>query len=274
MKAVDVSCWKSPTGLILLTEGQKMHRFCVCAGQTVSILVEQERSWVWVGVRGGGGQASSFSATVFSCALFIYLGRCVHPPCRVCYLFSLWVRAPIQSTLTHIHTLVGTYIAYGDACDPPPPPPPARPLPAARTHIVSHCLPLSHPLWMAPGVLSFLSGFLALSLPPAACLNPSYLSMNLPISCVSMYWSPYLPIFSPSLYLKLVPPGEGRKRKEAVLTRVQEPETNWMHFITNKPGCFRRRTIREENENTQELRGLFHCIKASYIISASQIQMH
>lgn len=52
MKAVDVSCWKSPIGLILLTEGQKMHRFCVCAGQTVSIPVEQERSWVWVGVRG------------------------------------------------------------------------------------------------------------------------------------------------------------------------------------------------------------------------------
>lgn len=107
----------------------KVHRFCVCAGQTVSVLVEQQgsRGWVRVEWGGGGGQASSFSATVFWCALFIYLGRRVHPPCRVCYLFSLWVRASIQSTLsavtvlhrTHTHTLIGTYIAYWDACASP-----------------------------------------------------------------------------------------------------------------------------------------------------------
>lgn len=228
----------------------KVHRFCVCAGQTVSVLVEQHGSRVWVRVEwggGGGGQASSFSATVFSCALFIYLGRRVHPPCRVCYLFSLWVRAPIQSTLsavtvlhrthTHTHSLGHTLLIETRVL----PPPPARPLPAARTHIVSHCLPLSHPLWMAPRVLSFLSDFLALSLPPAACLNPSYLSMNLPISCVSMYWSPYL-CPSPSLPFisSVFPQGNEGKRKEAVLTRVQEPETSPFEFHYKQTRMFQK----------------------------------
>lgn len=200
----------------------KVHRFCVCAGQTVSVLVEQHGSRVWVRVEwggGGGGQASSFSATVFSCALFIYLGRRVHPPCRVCYLFSLWVRAPIQSTLsavtvlhrTHTHTLIGTYIAYWDACAPPA----ACKASSCSTYTHSFPLPtpISSPLNGPRG--PELSLRLSRTFSSSCCLFESLLSI---------YESPHLlrvhvlitlslPISFPSLYLKRLPPGERRKKE-------------------------------------------------------------
>lgn len=175
----------------------------------------------WVGMGGGG-----FSLILQCNCIFVrlvYLPWTPRPSALQGLLFvftmsqspdpkyTLRSDSPTQNTHTHTHSLGHTLLIETRVL---PPPLPARPLPAARTHIVSHCLPLSHPLWMAPRVLSFLSDFLALSLPPAACLNPSYLSMNLPISCVSMYWSPYLcPSSSLPFISSVFPQGKEEKGK-------------------------------------------------------------
>lgn len=204
---------------------KKVHWFCVCAGQTVSMLIEQERSRAGVEVRGAEVRPHHSVQLYFRAFCLFTLDVASIRPAGFCYLFSLWVRAPIQSTLsavtvlhrTHTYTrthslghilLIETRVFLSL---------PARPLPAARTHIVSHCLPLSHPLWMAPGVLSFLSDFLALSLPPASLFE----------SLLSIYESPHLlpvhvliilslPIVSFPFISSLFPQGkEGKGKRQS-----------------------------------------------------------
>lgn len=167
--------------------------------------------------------------------------------------YTLCSDSPTQNTHIHTHSLghillIETRVFLSSA---------ARPLPAARTHIVSHCLPLSHPLWMAPGVLSFLSDFLALSLPPAS-LFESLLSMNLPISCLFTYRSYYLCPLSPFPLSQACSP-RGRKEKERGSPNPGPAARHFPILIslqTSHAGCFRRRQIREENENTKELKDL------------------
>lgn len=186
------------------------------------MLIEQERSLAGGGGGGGGGAEvrPHHSVQLYFPAFCLFtLDVASIRPAGFCYLFSLWVRAPIQSTLsavtvlhrthTHAHTLWAIYCLLRRVCSPH-----ARPLPAARTHIVSHCLPLSHPLWMAPGVLSFPSDFLALSLPPAS-LFESLLSIYdsphlLPVHVLII---PSLPIISFPFISRLFPQGKGGKGK-------------------------------------------------------------
>ena len=132
--------------LILLVMGQKWIDF-VFTGQTVRVHSS----------KGQMGRAEVVSSGLISQSdyifmiLFIYLGRGVPPilrllPAGSCVICLLWVDAPIQSTLlqwqsqtehTHPRTLARTYSPphlSRRVCSPWL----ARPLPAARTHIVSH----------------------------------------------------------------------------------------------------------------------------------------
>lgn len=99
------------------------------------------------------GRTSSVNATIFSWFLFIYLGCCISAfPLQEFVLFVccvLCVCAPIQSTLcqqqshtcTHSsgHTTPPSDSTHRGTCVPLRL---IRPLPAARTHIVSHRRPL------------------------------------------------------------------------------------------------------------------------------------
>lgn len=226
LEAVDVSCCMLPMVTYFVDRWPtKVHRFCVCAGQTVSVPVKQQGSRVWVRVEWGGAEVKPHHSVQLyfrAPCLFTLDAASIRPAGFVIYFhYESEPRSKVHSPQdsptqnTHTHTQWDIHCLLRRVCSPHPPhpaSPPARPLPAARTHIVSHCLPLSHPLWMAPRVLSFLSDFLALSLPAAACLNPSYLSMNLPISCVSMYWSPYLCPSSSLPFISSVFP-QGKKGK-------------------------------------------------------------
>lgn len=161
--------------------------------------------------------------------LFIYLGRGVPPilrllPAGFCAICLLWADAPIQSTLlqwqsqtehTHPRTLARTYNPphlSRRVCSPRL----ARPLPAARTHIVSHRRPppILSPPTAPQGLSGFLWDILALSLPPAPCLNLSYLSMN---RCISLCACPSIDQSISarprlSLYLRLDPPKGEREQ--------------------------------------------------------------
>lgn len=225
-----------------------MHRFCVCAGQTVSLLIEQERSRAGVGVRGAEVRPHHSVQLYFRAFCLFTLDAASIRPAAFCYLFSLWVRAPIQSTLsavavlqrthTYTHTLFGPYIAYWDAC---------VPLVACKA---SSCSTYTHSFPLPTPISSPLNGPWGpeLSLRLSRTFSSSCLPVWIPL--IYLWISPSLacsridhPIFARrllSLYLKLVSPGEGRKRKEAVLTRVQKPETSPFEFHYKQARAFQK----------------------------------
>lgn len=181
----------------------------------------------------------------------------------ICFRYESEPRSKVHSLQwqsytehTHMHTLFGPYIAYWDAC---------VPLIACKA---SSCSTYTHSFPLPAPISSPLNGpwGLELSLRLSRTFSSSCFPVWIPL--ISLWISPSLacscidhPIFAHhllSLYLTLVSPGEGRKRKEAVLTRVQQPEAfPHLNFITNKAGHFTRRRSREENENTKELKGLW-----------------
>lgn len=210
--------------LILLIMGQKWIDF-LFTGQTVRVHSSKGRMGRAEVVSSGLISQSDYIFMI----LFIYLGRGVPPilrllPAGFCVICLLWVNAPIQSTLlqwqsqtehTHPRTLARTYNPphlSRRVCSPQL----ARPLPAARTHIVSHRRPppILSPPTAPQGLSGFLWDFLALSLPPAPCLNLSYLSMN---RCISLSACPSIDQSISarprlSLYLRLDPPKGEREQ--------------------------------------------------------------
>lgn len=181
-------CWhRLAMRLILLILGQiRVHGFCVCAGQTVSMLTEQERICAGVGVRGAEVRPHHSVQLYFGAFCLFTLDVSSIHPAGFCFRYESEPQSKVYSLQwevrhrTHTYTQSLGHIVLIEMRVFPSLP--ARPLPAARTHIVSHCLHRSHPLWMAPGVLSFHSDFLSLSLPPASLFE----------SLLSIYESPHL----------------------------------------------------------------------------------
>lgn len=185
--------------------------------------------------------------------LFIYLGRGVPPilrllPAGFCAICLLWADAPIQSTLlqwqsqtehTHPRTLARTYNPphlSRRVCSPRL----ARPLPAARTHIVSHRRPppILSPPTAPQGLSGFLWDILALSLPPAPCLNLSYLSMN---RCISLSACPSID----QSISGLIPPREKENRG----AQGQEPDPSAFGFHYKQTSTSQKKNNhREKNE--------------------------
>lgn len=150
-----------------------------------------------------------------------------------------------QRTHTYTHACWDIHCLSRRVCSPRP----ARPLPAARTHIVSHHRP-PHLILpdLAPRVSSF-SLRLFRTFPSTCCLFGSLLSVYESLYlflCVSIYWSIYLHISSPFPFISgLFPPGrKGWKKKEQLQLRARSQNLLHLDFITNEPAHCRRITIK------------------------------
>lgn len=142
--------------------------------------------------------------------------------------YTLCSDSPTQNTHIHMHTLFGPYIAYWDAC---------VPLVACKA---SSCSTYTHSFPLPTPISSPLNGPWGpeLSLGLSRTFSSSCFPVWIPL--IYLWISPSLassridhPIFAHrllSLYLKLVPPGEGRKRKEAVLTQQSETSPFQFHY--------------------------------------------
>lgn len=221
-------------------DGPEINWFCVYWTGSLHAAEQKEGRGVGEGWR---SWASSLSATVFSWFLFIDFGRGVYPPCRI---FVLFVFAASRCTdpkytppVTIIHRshkytrlLEHTLLIEERA-------PPLQPLPAARTHIVSH----RHPYLIAadwpPGSRACSETFSLFPFSALVVWN-SILTLSIYESlylsfCVSIYWSVFLCVSSPLLLSQTCSPQGEREGKRQLWLRARSQNLLHLDFITNKP---------------------------------------
>lgn len=194
--------------------------------------------------------------------LFIYLGRGVPPilrllPAGFCAICLLWADAPIQSTLlqwqsqtehTHPRTLARTYNPphlSRRVCSPRL----ARPLPAARTHIVSHRRPppiLSPPTAprVSPAFSETFSHFHFLLLPVWISLIYLWIAVSLCLR-VHLLINLSLPVPVFPFISGLIPPREKENRG----AQGQEPDPSAFGFHYKQTSTSQKKNNhREKNE--------------------------
>lgn len=183
--------------------------------------------------------------------LFVFaMSRCTDPK----YTSPVTIS---QRTHTYTHACWDIHCLSRRVCSPWP----ARPLPAARTHIVSHHRP---PHLILPDLARRVSSFslrLFRTFPSTCCLFGSLLSVYESLYlflCVSIYWSIYLHISSPFPFISgLFPPGRKGWKKKPVAAQGQEPEPSPFGFHYKRTSTLQKNNNqRGENERKRGLKGL------------------
>lgn len=237
--AVDISFWTCPCDLFCWWWARNKLILCVLDRQSPCSRTKG-------GAGGGWGVAQLGLITQRNCIFMIFVYwlwtwrlSALQDFCVICFCCESMHRSKVHSSsdnhtqITQIHALVRAYVAYRGAC------PPLQPLPAARTHIVSH----RHPYLIAadwpPGSRACSETFSLFPFSALVVWN-SILTLSIYESlylsfCVSIYWSVFLCVSSPLPLSQTSSPQGEREGKRQLWLRARSQNLLHLDFITNKP---------------------------------------